>query len=176
MAKAHRNKIMGHLPIPHVSILRTCRLIYAEALPVLYSNVLFKAKVLEAWVLFSKVIGARNLSLVTHLRGTWSSLLPSWRYWTGEPPVYVGKHTTFESDCNNQFWDIVAEKMPSLRYLLIIIDYPNGALSRSTDASWHLPMHKVKGLVGFDMVFVDAIGASQETAVLVDFLRKKICA
>jgi hypothetical protein len=154
-----------------VALLQVCRIIHAQALPILYAGVTFQVDDLETWVRFSGHLRYEKLCLIRSMRVNWRPDM--------DPP-----QSTQDSNRGlklpKAFWGIVATQMPGLRELAIEIEYGSRVVLRDLNAEWHLPLHELRDLQSFTLTIYDAVDrkygpVSSETALLTDHLRQIIC-
>ncbi|CEL09286.1 hypothetical protein ASPCAL12424 [Aspergillus calidoustus] len=118
-----------------VSLLRVCRQVHGEALPVLYEGVTFQVDELETWLRFSSGVLGERLSLVRALRIKFSMQ-------RGAPGLVY-----------DAFWAVVATRMPHLSDLEaeVQIDHGVSPLPSDSDCEWYRPLREVRGLRNFSL-------------------------
>jgi hypothetical protein len=144
-----------------VALLRVCRQVLGEALPVLYGGVSFQVDELETWLRFTGVLGER-LALVRSLRVRFNM--------RGQGPVPL--------DLYNAFWTLVATQMPWLLDLEVDVDITHAAspLPSDLDCPWYLPLRQVRGLRHFLLRAAVGFGGTGEPlAVVSDQLKRITC-
>lgn len=167
--KDSRPHLSRSLSRTHVAILRTCRRIYSEAEPILYSSLIFQVTTLESWICFSSDIRPQSLASIRHLRASWPLL------WHDKDKPWDELYERF--GVHDSFWHLVATKMTGLIDLALVLHYPTARLGRSVDASWHRPLWNVRGLHTFTLEIRDQEDTSSpDTLALIKFLRKTMCA
>ncbi|KAL3483992.1 hypothetical protein BJX62DRAFT_244373 [Aspergillus germanicus] len=143
-----------------VALLRVCRQVHGEVLPVLYGSVSFQVDELETWLRFTGVLGER-LALVRSLRVRFNM--------RGQGPVPL--------DLYNAFWTLIATQMPGLLELEVDIDITHAAspLPIDLDCAWYRPLCQVRGLKHFVLGAVGFGGTGEPLAVVSDQLQRTMC-
>lgn len=164
--RGHRDHLLyphTHTDLPdqlsnsNLSLLRTCRQIYAEAIDIPYSNFIFDVDDLHTWIYFCRNICPHRLACIKHLTVQWSVF---WDPMTGSEPwssVYSHSHkdTIWE-----EFWRLLAspEQLASLVDLRLVLNYADFPSSTETmmkklslDSGWVAPILKIRSLKFFDL-------------------------
>ncbi len=111
------------VPIPPsdtaIALLRTCRQICAEALPILYSSNTFDIDDLSAFVLFAGNISPRGLSAIKSLHLSWIADYPPLQFVATESAAKA----PYDDATYLHFWNVVASWMPALKALRMVIQH-----------------------------------------------------
>src|SRR5436190_11735485 len=160
----------------HAAILRTCRRIYNEAVPILYSSLIFQVTNFEAWICFSSQVRPQSLISIRHPRASWESLSHQKDGPWHRPLAYAKYKSTFGDGVYEYFWHLVATKMTGLVDLTLLMHYPTELLDRSADSDWHQPLQNVRGLRTFTLEIRDRGDmSSPDTLALIQLLRETMC-
>lgn len=141
-------------PRNRICLLKTCRQIYIEALPVLYSTNtfgLFGAHNLSVFCDFSRTTRKDRLDSIAsiHIKCEMDGLVSD---------VFLQEW--------KQTWEILATQMPGLKDLKVHLTklyFPQ--LGLALDEDWVKPMLKVRGLKKFEFDLAQGIGSDESTAV-----------
>ncbi|KAI9876698.1 MAG: hypothetical protein M1830_005904 [Pleopsidium flavum] len=127
-----------------LSLLRSCRQIYNEAIRLLYSANTFDVDDLSALLHFSRAILPQRLASITRLHINWMR----------EPLESISAinpgRAPYDKTTYLQFWRTVATKMPALAELRLIITDPWWARKLGMDHGWVRPLKAVRGLKTFE--------------------------
>ena len=148
--KCHRdsNSQKGRRAGGKLSLLKTCRAIYIEACPLLYSTNtfgIFGIENLQTLLYFEKTVRPWKLALVSrldiHVAADWNSRSDSVGY-----PLY--------GQIWKEMWDVIANKMTGMRYVTVrlkISEWMNEWMMLGVEPTeeWVRPMLQVKGLRQF---------------------------
>ena len=134
-----------------VDLLRTCRQIYAEALPVLYSANTFDIDDYSAFVILAGNIPPSGLMAIKSLHLTWCTDYPPFISAKTEPVT----NAPFNDPTYLRFWDVVANQMPALRELRLALLNTLWVSTLQGEDPWVQPMKKVRGLDVFEFEVVD---------------------
>ncbi|KAK2760888.1 hypothetical protein FQN54_002128 [Arachnomyces sp. PD_36] len=194
--RGHRDHLLyphTHTSLPsnlsnsNLSLLRTCRQIYAEAIDIPYSTLTFDVDDLHTWIYFCRNICPDRLAAIKNLTVQWSIF---WDPMTGSEPwssVYSHSHkdTIWE-----EFWRLLAspEQLTSLINLRLVLNYADFPTSTeamvkklSLDSGWVAPILKIRSLKSFDLRITskkdNPVNSKAATAVesLRDQIRLIIC-
>ncbi|KAJ0417966.1 hypothetical protein BJY00DRAFT_195310 [Aspergillus carlsbadensis] len=121
-----------------VALLRVCRQVLGEALPVLYAGVVFQVDEMETWVRFASGVLGERLSLVRALR------------------VRFGIRVGGPGSVSGAFWALIATQMPGLLELDLEVDGDHSVspLPSDLDSAWYRPLREVRGLKNFSLTAV----------------------
>lgn len=159
-----------------VALLRVCRQIHAETLPVLYASATFEVVGLDGWLWFCARLGEK-VALIRRLRVLLFSV-------PGLVRKNVSKrnpgHLSQDLEFYDQFWTLVRVKMTGLAHLAVEL-HPLGAVPRTGDAEWCRPVKTLRGLKCFELKIFDSTVlqdgySSAETVAVEDCLRDIVCA
>ena len=189
--RGHRDHLLyphTHTQLPenltdsNLSLLRTCRQIYAEAVDIPYSNLVFDVDDLHTWIYFCRNICPDRLSTIRHLTVQYSIF---WDPMTGSEPwssVYSHSHndTIWE-----EFWRLLAspqqlKSLVDLRVVLNYADFPTSTEAMvkklSLDSGWVAPVLKIRSLKFFDLRITSKKDnpISNDAAAVVETLRDQI--
>jgi len=143
-----------HVPIPPsriaVAILRTCRQIYTEALPVLYGSNTFDINDLSAFVFLAAAIPPKGLASIRFLHVLWFAEFPPLR---GESSKSAFE-APFDDATFMQFWTVLATRMPALRELRMATHHSIWTGTIDMKDEWVQPIKRVNGLDIFEMGLV----------------------
>ena len=166
-----------------VAILQTCRQVYAEAVPLLYSTNIFMVHNLWDLIDFSQAILPESLALVTQLEVKWlyydNFEISSFRRRPAMKPFPLDDQTWIE------FWDVISSCMPGLRHLKASLDVRIYS-DHSSVKQWIDPFLKVHGLTSCQLELRDreagewgrSVGPwqrSQEVLCLEERLQDHMC-
>ncbi|KAH8425733.1 uncharacterized protein LDX57_003479 [Aspergillus melleus] len=143
-----------------LTLLRTCRAIYAEAARILYANVTFDVDDLNTFVAFSAGISPDSLRAIRRLTVQWS---PVWQPMAG----HEQKTSIFAHTHNDRLWTLFWSRVAALRGLEALhlsLDLgrfsgnPVGGLVAgkqrlrlAIDEPWVAPLFCVRGLRSFEL-------------------------
>lgn len=139
-------------PRNRLSLLQTCRQIYVEAAPVLYSTntfVILGQNNTPGFCDFSRSIRKDRLDLITSM--------------------YINCQAMYLEDVFiqdwRQMWEILATKMPGLKVLKVrLIKNFTPPLELALEKDWVRPMLKVRGLKRFDFDLAQEVWSEESTA------------
>lgn len=166
------------VPIPPsdiaIGLLLSCRQIYAEALPILYSLNTFDFDDLSAFNLFAKNISPSGLSSIKSLHLKWFAGYPPLQFaQTKSPTSAPGDDATYL-----QFWHVLASQMPALTELRMAIVGSVWVWRLGLQDPWVQPVKQVKGLDVFDLEIVEPLynySSKEQTEVFASGLRSIVC-
>lgn len=143
-----------------LSLLRTCRAIYAEASNILYSNLAFDVDDLHTFIAFSLTVNQEHLRCIKRLTVQW---MPVWQPMKGE----VQQSSVFSHTHNDQLWALFWSRVAALgglEELQLCLDLGRFSgnligggviggrrLNLAIDQPWIAPMLQVRGLRSFDL-------------------------
>lgn len=159
----HYHPVEDPSPSHKIYLLKTCRQIYVEASPVLYSTNtfgIFGDHNLPVFCAFSLSIRQDYLVLIRSIRINCQAD----KYISGVLGRLPPRDNNFLQDWR-QAWEILSTRMPGLKDLkvrLMKIYYP--PLDLSLEEEWVKPMLKVRGLRRFELDLAQGIGSDQSTA------------
>ena len=143
------------VPIPPspiaIALLRTCRQIYAEAIPILYSSNTFDIDDLRAFVLLAGNVPSRGLSAIKSLHLSWSADYPPLQF----AATASATKAPYDDATYLRFWDMVASQMPALRELRMAIQDMWWVRTLEVEDPWVQPVKHVKGLDVFELEVVE---------------------
>ncbi|OJJ03971.1 hypothetical protein ASPVEDRAFT_763783 [Aspergillus versicolor CBS 583.65] len=159
-----------------VALLRVCREIHAEALPVLYEDATFEVIGLDAWLWFFARLGEK-VALIRRLRVLLFSVPGLDRKNARERRRGNVVH---DLDFYDQFWTLVRVKMTGLAHLVVEL-HLLAAVPRTADAEWCRPVKALRGLRSFELEIFDSTVlqdgySGAETVAVEDCLRDIVCA
>lgn len=168
----------GLISTGNVALLRVCRQIHAEALPVLYENATFEVVGLDAWLWLCGRLGDEKIALIRRLRVLLFSVPGLIR--SNSRKRHPGE---LLPDLNfyDRFWVLVRTKMTGLAHLAVELHPPLGVVRRTSDAEWCRPIKAVRGLKSFELRIFDSTClqdgySGAETVALENCLRDIVCA
>ncbi|MCJ1225166.1 hypothetical protein MMC12_001815 [Toensbergia leucococca] len=137
---------IGLNPRLEIAILRTCRQIYTEAMPVLYSTNTFDMDNLDCLIYLSQTIRRTRLASIRTLNLSW---MPHCVPLVTETTA-ASKEAPYDDQTWLHFWGIVATQMPGLVNLKLHLRPMSGEFQ--DEAIWLKPLFQLNGLKSFDMV------------------------
>ena len=158
-----------------VSLLRTNRQIYAEALPLLYASNIFDTDDLSTFTVFANNISPQGLSSIRTLHLNWSPDFPPLEFEvTADPAKAPNDDATYR-----RFWDIVSGgEMPALREfrLFFATSWFLNDLGAGTVASapWAQPLQGLRGLEFLEVALVEDAGTREDRREQVDAFAAKL--
>lgn len=157
----HR-ELPGSLSNSSLSLLRTCRAIYAEAADIPYSNLTFDVDDLHTLIAFTSSVSPHLVRSIRRLTVQWT---PIWQPMTSKAQSGFSLFSYTHSDeLWTLFWEHVATRLDGLQDLRLCLDL--GRISRNSvdggvvgghrlhlaaDEPWVKPMLAVRGLRSFDL-------------------------
>ena len=151
---ADPSRVPRHVPTPPskiaVALLRTCRQIYAEALPVLYESNTFDTNDLSAFVFLAAAIPPKGLASIRSLHVLWIADYPPLRFEITKPAFTAPlDDATFLN-----FWTVLATRMPALRELRMATYHSIWTPTVDVKDEWVQSVMRVKGLDVFELGLV----------------------
>ncbi|KAL8677903.1 MAG: hypothetical protein Q9186_005714 [Xanthomendoza sp. 1 TL-2023] len=165
---------MGFTANGNIALLRTCRQVYSEALPIMYSHNTFDFDHQDLFLLFSRsllpqrLMGIRMLHLYCK---EWELRRPFLR--TGAGP-----------SAWSLTWQVIREGMPGLQHLHVKIAGEQGSCFPSEDRAWWVqPMLQIRDLKSFHLEFRVASnnwvefgdGVFEMSRLLEEHIRSVVC-
>jgi len=137
--------------IPHseinASLLRTCRQIYSEALPLFYSTNAFDFDDLSAFNIFAATIPGPGLAVIKTLHLNWYTTFPPLQSSATVSP----ENAPYDDSTYLRFWRTVAQQMPALREFRFGISDRWGVARFDVGDPWTRPVKEVRGLKVFEL-------------------------
>jgi hypothetical protein len=189
--RGHRDHLLyphTHTQLPEnlsdssLSLIRTCRQIYAEAIDIPYSSLVFDVDDLHTWIYFCRNICPERLATIKRLTVQYSIF---WDPMTGSEPwssVYSHSHndTIWE-----EFWHLLAspKQLKSLVDLRLVLNYADLPTSTeamvkklSLDSGWVATILKIRNLQFFDLQITSKKDnpISNDATTVVETLRDQI--
>jgi len=166
-----------------IKLLRTCRQIYAEALPMLYSDTIFHTDNLNQFNFFPANTPQKAKSFIRVLHLSWAADFPPLRGLEARAPQRaVDDDATYLC-----FWRTVASQMSGLQELCMGITYEPWTRKPGIGDPWVGPVKEVRGLKIFELEIVrygstmlsrypdSRFWDKNYVAALADDLRKIVC-
>jgi len=151
---AGTSPVPQHVPTPPskipVALLRTCRQIYTEALPVLYGLNTFDINDLSAFVFLAAAIPPKGLASMRSLHVLWMADFPPLRDEITKPAFKA----PFDDATFLRFWTVLATRMPALRELRMATYHSIWTPTIDVKDEWVQPLKRVKGLDLFELGLV----------------------
>ncbi|MCJ1234347.1 hypothetical protein MMC14_002308 [Varicellaria rhodocarpa] len=126
----------------HLSLIKTCRQIYTEVAPLLYSTNTFKVDQLDNLIYLNQTIRPNRMASIRYLQVMWAFNIhvPL----TGQvPDIY----RPMDDETWIRFWNIIATRMTGLQGLDLAIRLHRGDFR--LEKQWLKPVMKVRGLKKF---------------------------
>ena len=146
------NGMLRSVSSADLALTKTCRQIYVEALPILYTSNVFDVNHPSTFRFFTRSILAQRLAAITsmHLCFSLSEMKP--RYGYKSRPA----HLAFQRDWKKS-WHVIAKEMPGLRDLDVVLKNADAAIVPfALDESWVAPILQLRGLRHFEIYFAEA--------------------
>ena len=138
----------------HLALVKSCRQIYDEAMPTMYSHNVFDVADLSAFVHFSRSVPSQRLAAVRMLNVDW---------WWDLPPLQSAStlnptRAPLDDNTYLDFWKIVATEMPGLQELRIRLRDAWWMGAITLDDAWVRPLLQIRGLSTFQFDFREPQG------------------
>ncbi|MCJ1465711.1 hypothetical protein MMC07_004330 [Pseudocyphellaria aurata] len=126
-----------------IAFLQTCRQIYLEAIPVLYTSNIFDIKHLQTLIYLSRSVPAQHFATISTLHVGWSV-----RNHGTSHPGQVNGIKDWERFCH-----VVATKMAGLRHFkVVLIPYGQLSIPDEPNQDWIEPLLAIQCLRTFDLL------------------------
>jgi hypothetical protein len=128
-------------------LLRTCRQIYTEALPLLYSTNAFDFDDLSTFNIFAATMPRPGLAAIKTLHLNWFTTFPPLQ----SPDTVSLENAPHDDGTYLQFWRTVAQHMPALSELHVGIKDTAWVTRFDVGDPWVRPIKEVRGLKVFEL-------------------------
>ncbi|KAL8984157.1 MAG: hypothetical protein Q9205_001799 [Flavoplaca limonia] len=158
----------------NVALLRTCRVVYAEAVEIMYATNIFDFDHQDLFLLFARGVAPQRLGLVRQMHLSCRG-------------VFLGLPCKFEDGAGlngwESMWAVVARAMPGLRHLRMRVTGEQGLAYPDEDRWWVKSICQVRGLRSFHLEFrapsncwvVDGGGVFEKEKSLENYIRTVVC-
>lgn len=159
-----------------LALLQSCRQIYTEAIPILYTTNTFDIDDPSILLYLARTILPHRLESIRYLHFTWEYVVPPLTIAASKNPNWFPRDDqTWEA-----FWDVVGRKMPELRVLVLVVRTQHPKLDWRLEEGWVRPLLEVRGLKEFrleqEFKFDSAVRHSTEFEPFRQRLQDIMCA
>ena len=126
----------------HLSLLKTCRQIYTEVAPLLYSTNTFKVDDLDLLIYLDQTIRPNRMASIRYLQIVWT-FNPRVPFTAPVPNLF----RPMDDETWVRFWNIIATRMTGLQGLDVAIRLHRGDFK--LEKQWLQPVMKIRGLKQF---------------------------
>lgn len=143
-----------------ISLLRTCRQVYAEALYIVYSTNIFDFDDLSVFNHLAASIPSVGLASIKTIHLLWFSPRPQFLGAFTEDPI----RAPFDDTTYIQFWNTLASQMPSLKSLTYHIEMTSwlNNLDTEVNGAWTRPLRNMHGLQTVNVTAKEFLGRRRE--------------